>query len=104
MTDGEKLTLLELLSGESDEDTLAAYLAVAGDAVCRRAYPFDETVFIVPDKYAYTQVKAAAYLLDKRGATGEIAHNENGVNRTYESADIPPSLLQGVVPMAGVPK
>ena len=37
----------------------------------------------------------------KIGAEGEISHNENGVNRGYESSWISESLLQEVTPLAG---
>ena len=41
-------------------------------------------------------------LLNKRGAEGETAHSENGVSRSYEDGDIPPTLLRRILPMAGV--
>ena len=42
------------------------------------------------------------YLINKRGAEGETTHNENGINRAYESASVPESLLGRVTPFAGV--
>ncbi len=58
--------------------------------------------FDVPIKYHYLQCQIAAYLLNKQGAEGESRHSENGVDRTYESADIPSSMLSSVVPYVGV--
>ena len=43
---------------------------------------------LLVQKYQSLQVEIAAYLLDKRGATGEIAHSENGISRSYENGDI----------------
>lgn len=104
MSESEKLALLNALSGENDGDTLSAYLKLAGFKICRMAYPFDPTVTEVPDKYASIQVEIAAYLLDKRGANGEVAHSENGISRSYENADVPASMLRGIAPMVGVPQ
>lgn len=102
MTDSKKLTLLQNMVDETDEDVLSTYLDIAGAAVIAQAYPYDDTVTDVPDRYVYTQLKIAAYLINKQGAEGETAHSENGVSRTYESGDIPPSLLREIIPMSGV--
>lgn len=102
MTDIEKLALLKSMTGEADEDILSAYLALAGDKVCRRAYPYDSTIQVVPDQYSYVQVEIAVYLLNKRGAEGESLHSENGISRTYENGDIPLTLLRQITPFASV--
>ncbi len=102
MTNTEMLNRLKLLSGEEDLNTLAAYLDMAGDAIIRKAYPYRDDVLTVPVKYQQTQLKVAVFLLDKRGATGETAHNENGISRTYGGADIPDEMLRDVVPYVGV--
>lgn len=102
MLDAEKITLVKAMAGESDESTVSAYLAMAGNKICRRAYPFDPTVTEVPEQYSLLQVEIAVYLLNKRGAEGEAAHSENGISRTYENGDVPPSMLRQIVPMCGV--
>ena len=102
MTDTEKLTMLKAMTGETDEDTLSTYLSIAGNKVLKRAYPFDSTVTVVPDRYAYNQVEIAAYLVNKRGAEGETAHSENGISRSYEDGDVPPTLLREIVPCASL--
>ncbi|MDD3230631.1 MAG: hypothetical protein PHE09_15635 [Oscillospiraceae bacterium] len=51
-------------------------------------------------QYNELQIQIAIFLYNKQGAEGETAHNENGVNRTYENADIPDSLLEEIIPMA----
>lgn len=98
MTDTEKLTMLKAMTGEKDESVLSTYLSIAGNKVLKRAYPFDNTVTVVPDRYAYNQVEIAAYLVNKRGAEGETAHSENGISRSYEDGDVPPTLLREIVP------
>lgn len=102
MTEAEKITMVSALSGEADVDTVSAYLYLAGQKILQQAYPFDHTVTVVPSQYEHVQIDAAVYLLNKRGAEGELIHNENGVYRTYEDADLPASMLRGVVPMCGV--
>lgn len=66
------------------------------------AYPYDDTVTEVPDRYAYTQLEIAVYLMNKRGAEGQTAHSENGISRSYEDGDVPPSLLREIVPCASL--
>ena len=102
MSEDQKIMMVQALSGEADEHTVSAYLAIAGDKICRKAYPCDPSATEVPDRYGYAQVEIAVYLLNKRGAEFEFSHSENGISRTYESGDIPPSLLRDIVPMAAV--
>lgn len=105
MTDTEKLTYLRAMVGGSDTDeVLSTYLVVAGKKIIARAYPYDDTVTEVPDKYDTLQCEIAAYLLNKRGAEGQTQHTENGIARQYENADVPSSMLKVVTPHCGVIK
>ena len=105
MTDTEKLTYLRAMVGGSDTDeVLSTYLVVAGKKIIARAYPYDDTVTEVPDKYDMLQCEIAAYLLNKRGAEGQTQHSENGITRSYENADVPASMLKVVTPHCGVIK
>lgn len=97
-----KCEMLTSMTGETNLDTLLTYLYIAGNKVLKRAYPFDDTVTEVPARYAYNQVEIAAYLLNKRGAEGQTAHSENGISRSYEDGDVPPSLLREIVPCASL--
>ena len=103
MTQAEKVKLLKAMVGESDsEEVLLAYLDIAGRKILDRVFPYDAEVTEVPTRYAFLQCEIATYLLNKRGAEGQTAHGENGISRTYESADVPASLLNAIVPMVGV--
>ena len=103
MTEVEKLSLLRVMVGQPNTDVnwtdnvLISYLKIAGEKIIQRAYPYDDTVTEVPRRYGVLQCEIALYLLNKRGAEGQTAHSENGVNRTYESADVPESLLKDVI-------
>ena len=103
MTIGEKLEILSVLSGETDKDILSVYLDMAGNIVCRHAFPYDKTVTEVPEEYVHNQLEIAGYLLGKRGAEGETAHSENGISRSYESGSVPDSMLKAIIQMVGVP-
>ena len=106
MLEVEKLTLLRVMLGQPNEgawadNVLISYLAIAGNKILRRAYPYDDSVTEVPRRYGYLQCEIAAYLLNKRGAEGQTSHSENGISRSYESADVPESMLSEVVPHVG---
>ena len=103
MTQTEKLQLLKAMVGESDtEEVLLAYLNIAGRKILNRAYPYGTEETDVPPRYDFLQCEIAAYLLNKRGAEGQTSHSENGISRSYESADVPESLIGAVMPFCGV--
>lgn len=103
MAQAEKLTLLKAMVGESDtEEVLLAYLNIAGGKIINRAFPYGTEDSEVPARYDFLQCEIAAYLLNKRGAEGQTSHSENGISRSYESADVPESLIGAVTPMVGV--
>ena len=103
MTQTEKLELLKAMVGKSDtEEVLLAYLNIAKGKILNRAYPYGTDETEVPVRYDFLQCEIAAYLLNKRGAEGQTGHSENGISRSYESADVPESLLGAVTPMVGV--
>ena len=108
MTDIDKLALCRVMVEQPataegwTDDVLYAYLTIAGRKIINRAYPYDPSVTEVPTRYGYLQCEIATYLLNKRGADGEISHSENGISRTYENADVPNSMLRDVIPMCGV--
>lgn len=104
MTDKDKLSILKnmLDSGDTTSDEIAnAYLAAAEKAVINLVFPFGDGSEVMPEKYDYEQIEIAVYMLNKRGAEGETEHSEGGIDRTFESADIPASLRARIVPFAG---
>jgi hypothetical protein len=107
MTNAEMITLVKSMSGETVDAVVSAYLAMAGDAIINRAYPFatenERADLTVPNRYQNLQCEISVYLLNKRGAEGETMHNENGINRSYENGSIPNSMLKQVVPFCRVP-
>ncbi len=93
---------LSVLTGETDDNILLTFLDIAAEKVLEKCYPYRHDKRDVPTRYHSTQLEIAVYLMNKRGAEGETSHNENGINRSYESASIPDSMLKGIVPFASV--
>ena len=98
----EQLKSLLGISGTDEDALLLTLLSISAQKILDRAYPYDPTVTEVPARYETKQVEIAVYLYNKRGAEGQLVHNENGINRTYESADVPESLMRGITPFVGV--
>ena len=106
MSENEKLEMIRNMTGETDTAVCSTYLMLAAAKISRRLYPFGlpDNVCIadVPAEYAMNQIDIAVYLLNKRGAEGQVSHSENGISRTYGDADVPESMLRGIVPYVGV--
>lgn len=65
---------------------------------CRRFTPTSEIPYDA--KYEYLIIPMCVSAIAKIGAEGELSHSENGVSRTYTSAnDYPKDLLQQIVPL-----
>ena len=94
--------ILKDMTGETNDQLLSTYLELAQNIVIQHAFPFGN--YSNEDMAMYNDVllEIAAYMLNKRGAEGETAHMENGINRYYEDGSIPPSILRRIVPHAGV--
>lgn len=103
MTKTEKLAKLDLIfNSEINVDILNLYLDIATEKVLDRLYPFERLTDTTPIRYEYIELEIAIYLINKRGAEGQIAHSEGGINRKYQSADIPSSMLDNIIPFAEV--
>ena len=101
MTLDDKITMVQALSDETDEEVISAFLSMAGSALCRYADPYHTmTEEALLELYPDVQVDIAAYKLGKRGWDYENRHVENGVTREYEVGDVPPSILARVTRIA----
>ena len=102
----KKIMILRQMLEEDDTnaDLLDVYLDLAGQKILNRMYPFKESYdgLEVPDRYTMAQIKIAHYMLNKRGAEGQIQHIENGIHRNYGAADIPDGMLAEIVPYCQV--
>ena len=103
MTREEKIVMVKALSDETDDNVISAFLSMAETALYHYIDPFatgtkEDALAPYPD----VVVSAAAYWLDKRGWDFQTTHSENGISRTYESGDLPVSILNRITPKAGV--
>lgn len=104
MTNEQKIARLEvLISPDTASVELLGHLVEQAEGiVLNRRYPFGIPEGAeVPAQYEHIQIQIAVELFSKMGAEGQTAHNENGINRSYEAADVSPSLLGRIIPMAG---
>ena len=104
MTDEEKLARFEVLISPDTASTelLQHLLWQAEGIVLNRRYPFGSPEgATVSSAYEHIQLQIAVELFSKMGAEGQVQHQENSVSRTYEAADVSPSLLKRIVPVAG---
>lgn len=107
MTVTEKISTVKVLcenDAAATDEVVTVYLEKARAAILRRLYPWGEWTYEtnVPLKYEMLQCELASRYFLKRGAEGEYIHDENGVNRHYNSAN-DEDLLSEVVPYAFVP-
>lgn len=104
MTDTEKLEKLKvlILPDTATDEILSFLLKQAEGVVLNKRYPFGApSEATVPVVYEHIQIRIALEFFSKMGAEGQTAHSENGVSRTYEAADVSPSLLRQIVPLVG---
>lgn len=103
MTTTERCGYLTVMSGETDTNVLLTYIELATERVLNKMYPFGiPENATIPSKYEFTMLEIACYLINKRGAEGQVSHSENGIARTYESASVPKSMLKSVISHVGV--
>lgn len=104
MTNEEKISKLRtlLLPDEISNELLTDLIEISEGYVLNRRYPFGVPEGAVVEKrFEYVQLKIAVELYSKMGAEGQTAHKENGIDRTFESADVSKSLLKQITPVVG---
>lgn len=93
---------IDLTNGEATESVMMAKLAEAEYDILHRLDPLGAANLTeLPSKYDMLACKLAARRWFKMGAEGEVSHGENGVNRSWYSAD-DEDLLRAVMPYAKV--
>lgn len=106
MTDSEKQAMVLALvdnDATATAELLSVYLRIAYGKMLERLYPFNDakTVSDIPERYDEIQCELAARLFLRRGGEGESNHEENGVNRQYDSVD-DEDILSRLTPFAKV--
>lgn len=106
MTDAEKKAMVKTLvenDSQATDDVVTVYLTLARNAMLERLFPYDTTKDAgdVPTRYDTLQCELAARYFLRRGGQGETNHEENGVNRNWDSVD-DADILQRLTPFAKV--
>lgn len=110
MTYADKLANLKVLLSDGgalpSDEKLGVYLTLAGREILQWMYSLvggvPEDVTEVPPKYTVTQIYAVLAGYTHAGAEGERQHNENGVNRVFNSTDMLDYIHQNVTAIARV--
>lgn len=93
-----KIRITEKVNDVELEDILESAKAV----ILSRRFPFGEQPEEIEPKYKDLQIRIAVEMFNKRGAEGETAHSENGISRSYASANVSEDLLKEITPKVGV--
>lgn len=114
LTDEDKLTLTCALIGlgqDSPDDMSdvelveSAYLPLAKHYILVTRHPFSEDADEEEweTRYDHLHCEIAAAMFSRRGSEGETRHDENGVDRKWDTdSTVPKSLAQRIVPLAKV--
>ena len=104
MTNEQKIEKLKVLISPdtASDELLLSLLEQSEGIILNRRYPFGapEGATLSP-LHEQIQMRVAIELFSKMGAEGQLSHQENGVMRTYEAADVSPSLLRQIIPVCG---
>ena len=105
MTNEDKVSMVQTLVGDdaATSELVQVYLQLACNKMLERLYPYDATKedSDIPSRYDTIQCELASRLFLRRGGEGETSHEENGVNRTYDSVD-DEDILSRLTPFAKV--
>lgn len=88
-----ELMMPDIVDKLSNEE-IASAIRISYDAVLNRLYPFDLTKTEIPERYISAMLQIAVVLINKKGVEGQTSHKEGSVSQTFESSDIPDSMLK----------
>ena len=100
MTQLERLKIR--ITEKVDDIELEDILESAKAVILSRRFPFGEQPEEIENKDKDLQIRIAVEMFNKRGAEGETAHSENGISRSYASANVSEDLLKEITPKVGV--
>lgn len=87
---------------EVNDDVLEDFLESAKAVILSRRFPFGEQPTEIESKYKDLQIRIAVEMYNKIGVEGQTSHSENGVSRSYSSANVSEELLREITPKVGV--
>lgn len=91
------------LEGEDFSDALLSdLLESAKYIIFEHRFPFSDYPEQLEPRYQNLQLQIAVELFGKMGADGQINHSENGISRSWQSADVSYDLLSRITPISKV--
>ena len=91
---------IERLDLEFSDADIYDEIENAFEAINSRRHFNPTSSILIESKYKNLAYELCIASMVKEGAEGEKSHAENGINRVYDSAGYPESLLQQIVPLA----
>lgn len=104
MTQAEKIAMVQTLvenDADATDTVVPVYLTLACNAMLERLYPYDTNKDSgdLPIRYDTLQCELAARYFLRKGGSGELSHEENGINRSWASVD-DEDILRRLTPFA----
>ena len=99
------MTLLERLAkrtDEADEAVLEDMMESAKSIILGRRFPYGDWPDEVEPRYQDLQLRIAEDMYNRIGASGQVAHSENGISRTWGAEWVSEELLNEITPVVGV--
>ena len=91
------------LEGENYTDALLSdLLESAKYIIFEHRFPFSDYPEQLEPRYQNLQLQIAVELFGKMGADGQVSHSENGISRSWQSADVSYDLLSRITPISKV--
>lgn len=100
MTDIERL---KIRTEESDTRILYELLESAENIIISRRFPFGEENATFEERYRDLKIRIAEDMYNRLGASGQLSHSENGIDRKWSSEWVSEQLLNEIIPKVGRP-
>lgn len=102
MNDNAEILLsLHIRTSEEDMELLAEYVRSAERIILARRYPNGNFPTEFPARYNDLKLRIAEDMYNRRGASGQIGHIENNIERTWGAEWVSEQLLREIVPLVG---
>ena len=100
MTDIERL---KIRTEESDTRILYELLESAENIIISRRFPFGGENVTFEERYRDLKIRIAEDMYNRLGASGQLSHSENGIDRKWSSEWVSEQLLNEIIPKVGRP-
>lgn len=100
MTDIERL---KIRTEESDTRILYELLESAENIIISRRFPFGGENAAFEERYRDLKIRIAEDMYNRLGASGQLSHSENGIDRKWSSEWVSEQLLNEIIPKVGRP-